>query len=158
MPKRNATAPVWVPLTPAEHADWLAGELFLDENNVRETEHGVEQLTGGTPLPCGCIPHDTRPGGMGVYCETEDNAYCNFECPHFATIKATLHHGDTLERTWHYCDTETVTPADVVAALAATVYGTSLTADDPRAAQIADDLMADRPTGHGWVHLELVER
>lgn len=31
---------------------------------------------------CGCIAHHTKPGGMGVYCITEDNAYCNFECPH----------------------------------------------------------------------------
>jgi hypothetical protein len=31
---------------------------------------------------CGCIAHHTKPGGMGVFCITEDNGYCNFECPH----------------------------------------------------------------------------
>ena len=31
---------------------------------------------------CGCVAHHTRPGGMGVFCITEQNAYCNFECPH----------------------------------------------------------------------------
>jgi hypothetical protein len=31
---------------------------------------------------CGCIAHHTRPGGMGVFCITERNGYCNFECPH----------------------------------------------------------------------------
>lgn len=31
---------------------------------------------------CGCIAHHTKPGGMGVYCITEQNGYCNFECPH----------------------------------------------------------------------------
>lgn len=37
-----------------------------------------------TPLPCGCVPHETRMShfGTAVYCETEQNAYCNFECPH----------------------------------------------------------------------------
>jgi len=37
----------------------------------------------GAPLDCGCIPHVTRIRGMwGFYCETEDQGYCNFECPH----------------------------------------------------------------------------
>lgn len=37
-------------------------------------------------LACGCIPHITRMShfGTAVYCETEQNAYCNFECPHYA--------------------------------------------------------------------------
>ena len=31
---------------------------------------------------CVCEPHETRRGGFGhgVYCVTEQNAYCNFEC------------------------------------------------------------------------------
>lgn len=34
-------------------------------------------------LPCGCVPHSTRMGGMwGFYCDTERQGYCNFECPH----------------------------------------------------------------------------
>lgn len=35
-------------------------------------------------LPCGCRPHRTRMShfGTALYCETEQNAYCNFECPH----------------------------------------------------------------------------
>jgi hypothetical protein len=31
---------------------------------------------------CGCFAHHTKPGGMGVFCITEQNGYCNFECPH----------------------------------------------------------------------------
>lgn len=31
---------------------------------------------------CGCVAHHTRPGGAGVFCITEQNGYCNFECPH----------------------------------------------------------------------------
>lgn len=35
-------------------------------------------------LPCGCIPHETRMRGMwGFYCDTEEQPYCNFECPHW---------------------------------------------------------------------------
>jgi hypothetical protein len=36
------------------------------------------------PLPCGCVPHVTRmsPLGTALYCETEGQPYCNFECPH----------------------------------------------------------------------------
>ena len=36
------------------------------------------------PLPCGCVPHKTRmsPWGTALYCETEGQPYCNFECPH----------------------------------------------------------------------------
>lgn len=35
-------------------------------------------------LPCGCIPHKTRPNDLwgGIYCDTEKQGYCNFECPH----------------------------------------------------------------------------
>lgn len=37
-----------------------------------------------TPLPCGCIPHEIRPNDLwgGIYCDTEKQGYCNFECPH----------------------------------------------------------------------------
>ncbi|MFC3504484.1 hypothetical protein ACFOOK_26430 [Micromonospora krabiensis] len=35
------------------------------------------------PLPCGCVPHSTRMRGVwGFYCDTEQQGYCNFECPH----------------------------------------------------------------------------
>lgn len=33
-------------------------------------------------LPCGCIPHKTRMTGFGFTCDTEQQGYCNFECPH----------------------------------------------------------------------------
>lgn len=36
----------------------------------------------GNELPCGCRPHITRMTGFGFHCETEDQGYCNFECPH----------------------------------------------------------------------------
>lgn len=38
----------------------------------------------GDPLPCGCFPHVTEMSwfGTALYCKTEQNAYCNFECPH----------------------------------------------------------------------------
>ena len=153
MPIRNP-APVWVAMTTDEHAQYLAGHFMPDE--VRETEHGAEYLTG-TALDCGCIPHSTRPGGMGVYCETEGQGYCNFECPHYATIRATLHHGNVREVTYLDTDSEGITPADVVAALAATAYGTSLTADHAAAAKIADTLNRYEESGYGWVHLENVE-
>lgn len=41
-------------------------------------------MSEGEALPCGCIPHVLRlsPLSGNVCCETEDNPYCNFECPH----------------------------------------------------------------------------
>lgn len=34
-------------------------------------------------LPCGCEPHSTRQQAFwGFYCDTEQQPYCNFECPH----------------------------------------------------------------------------
>jgi hypothetical protein len=37
-------------------------------------------------LPCGCVPHATRMRdnslGQPLWCDTEQQAYCNFECPH----------------------------------------------------------------------------
>ena len=34
------------------------------------------------PLPCGCFPHVTRMTEWGFHCATENQGYCNFECPH----------------------------------------------------------------------------
>lgn len=33
-------------------------------------------------MPCGCVPHKTRMTQWGFRCDTEDQPYCNFECPH----------------------------------------------------------------------------
>lgn len=71
------------------------------------------------------------------------------------TIRATLHHGTTREVTY-YATADTVTPHDVVAALAATAYGTSLSPMSTDAAEIADALNRRQETGRGWVHLEIL--
>jgi hypothetical protein len=77
---RLTTPPVWREATPDEAEDYLAGRWFGLE--VRETAEGLEVLEGDA-LPCGCVPHHTYMRGMwGFYCETEDQGYCNFECPH----------------------------------------------------------------------------
>ena len=34
------------------------------------------------PLECGCRPHVTEMTAWGFHCVTEDQGYCNFECPH----------------------------------------------------------------------------
>lgn len=79
-------APAWREATPEEVADDLAGNpLYNDEGGVLEvfmTPEGLYVLEGPT-LPCGCVPHVTRMRGIwGFYCQTEDQGYCNFECPH----------------------------------------------------------------------------
>lgn len=34
-------------------------------------------------LSCGCVPHKVRmTDHWGLYCDTEQQPYCNFECPH----------------------------------------------------------------------------
>ncbi|GEM_PF-6844280 len=34
-------------------------------------------------LDCGCEPHETRMSLWGgLYCVTEGQGYCNYECPH----------------------------------------------------------------------------
>jgi hypothetical protein len=33
-------------------------------------------------LSCGCTPHTTQMRPMGFHCVTEQQGYCNFECPH----------------------------------------------------------------------------
>jgi hypothetical protein len=45
-------------------------------------------------LPCGCRPHRTRMSTFGttLYCDTEQNAYCNFECPHEDEDDPTIEH------------------------------------------------------------------
>jgi hypothetical protein len=44
------------------------------------------ELNPARPLPCGCVPHTTRMRdnslGQPLWCDTEQQAYCNFECPH----------------------------------------------------------------------------
>lgn len=80
MPKL-ANPPKWREATEQETADYLAGDWYW-EQEIRETTEGLEVLEG-TPADCGCIPHNTYMRGMwGFYCETEDQGYCNFECPH----------------------------------------------------------------------------
>lgn len=83
---RLADPPVWREATPEETADHLAGHPVYNDAGevyeVRETPEGLEVLEG-TPADCGCIPHHTYMRGMwGFFCETEDQPYCNFECPH----------------------------------------------------------------------------
>lgn len=81
MPKQT-TPPTWRKATEQETADFLAGNWYW-EVEVRETTEGLEILEGES-LDCGCIPHYTHMRGMwGFYCETEDQGYCNFECPHY---------------------------------------------------------------------------
>lgn len=47
------------------------GHVSLDRITMRRGES-----------PCGCFPHVTYMTGFGFHCETEDQGYCNFECPH----------------------------------------------------------------------------
>lgn len=61
--------PLWVATVDTE--EWA-------ENLVQALQDGRTKV-----LDCGCVPHVTRMRGMwGFYCETEDQGYCNFECPH----------------------------------------------------------------------------
>ena len=58
----------------------------------------------GKQLRCGCFPHVTRMStfGTAVWCETEQNAYCNFECEHECPGHESLagaHMGESV-----YCD------------------------------------------------------
>lgn len=82
----EAPAPEWREATADELSAHLSGEALWNDAggvfDVRETEHGLEVLEGPA-LECGCIPHATTMRGMwGFYCDTEDQGYCNFECPH----------------------------------------------------------------------------
>lgn len=47
-------------------------------NNPREWR----EFHGAIPMDCGCIPHLTYMTEWGFHCETENQGYCNFECPH----------------------------------------------------------------------------
>lgn len=47
------------------------GYVALDRPTLRRPE-----------ADCGCFPHVTYMTGFGFHCETEDQGYCNFECPH----------------------------------------------------------------------------
>ena len=83
---RLANPPQWREATADEAAENLAGHAIYNAAGepfeTRETAEGLEILDG-TPAACGCIFHSTYMRGMwGFYCETEDNAYCNHECPH----------------------------------------------------------------------------
>ena len=84
---RLENPPTWRAATADEVADYLNGEVSYniagEPYEMRETPDGLEVLEG-TPAECGCILHSTYTRGMwGFYCETEDNAYCNHECPHW---------------------------------------------------------------------------
>lgn len=83
---RLANPPVWREATAEETADYLAGYLvYTDDGNVawtHESPHEGLLILTGDALPCGCIPHNTYMTGFGFHCETEDQGYCNFECPH----------------------------------------------------------------------------
>ncbi len=58
------------------------------ELGPEEQKHGVPVCSthgteGTAPLECGCIPHKLGRTLWGsFYCETEQQGYCNFECPH----------------------------------------------------------------------------
>ena len=52
---------------------------LYDDDNREIPEEELPPM--GPELPCGCRAHVTRMSGFGtaLYCETEQNAYCNFE-------------------------------------------------------------------------------
>lgn len=56
----------------------------LPEKTVRIKAAKAMPIPDVTPLPCGCVPHKTHMStfGTALYCETEQQPYCNFECPH----------------------------------------------------------------------------
>lgn len=78
---------------PASIDEVLAGFVLTeeDEQTWRKALEGTWG-SGRTALiahmteryrDCGCIPHQTTTRGIwGFYCITEDQGYCNFECPH----------------------------------------------------------------------------
>lgn len=89
LPSTVPDAPEWRVATPEETALDYAGEVIYSDAGgvleVRRTFDGtqLQVLDGGPTMPCGCMPHVTYMRGIwGFYCETEDQGYCNFECPH----------------------------------------------------------------------------
>ena len=67
--------------------EWQAPDDTYIEDDVGATYvYWIQEGVNDTrePLPCGCIPHETHMShfGTALYCETEQNPYCNFECPH----------------------------------------------------------------------------
>ena len=72
-------------------------------------------------------------------------------------LRATLHHGDVYEVKLTPIAADVPTTGEIVRALGATSYGTSLHWDDERTGIIRSELIAGHPTGHGWVHLDIVD-
>lgn len=64
------------------------GTVYLPTPGREGDEHdlgiaySVTYLHIRDELPCGCRPHYTRMTQWGFRCDTEDQGYCNFECPH----------------------------------------------------------------------------
>lgn len=62
------------------------GETFMDEHGKYVDAYGERVYPEGTTyeLECGCLAHKTRMShfGTALYCEAEQQPYCNFECPH----------------------------------------------------------------------------
>lgn len=60
------------------------GNIAPEEMFSQALHDSVQDEIHGNALPCGCVPHKTRPNDLwgGIYCDTEQQGYCNFECPH----------------------------------------------------------------------------
>lgn len=61
-------------------------EMFGDDTDPEEIREilALRSREEALPsLPCGCTPHETRvTEWSAIYCDTEEQPYCNFECPH----------------------------------------------------------------------------
>lgn len=61
----------------------LVRTVVIDGVTVETLDNGHTLTVRRTgQLSCGCIPHTTQMTPFGFRCVTEDQGYCNFECPH----------------------------------------------------------------------------
>lgn len=80
-----ATDRPWQTITSTPEGDEVVAGYYRSRTDADVNLAEGETLLGPLrpPLPCGCYPHVTKTHPVwGFQCVTEDQAYCNFECPH----------------------------------------------------------------------------
>lgn len=60
---------------------------LYDAGHPRYDSEGCIALLEG----CDCVRHKTRMTAWGLYCDTEQQGYCNFECPHICGLPLSKH-------------------------------------------------------------------